>query len=212
MKILRLSVKDEQNIKIEFDNDQILFLSHDIVLKNGLRKNDEISEDLFHLLIVENKKYFIKKKSFSFLSRRAHSAFELKQKLRKKNYNEELIDQVLEELNEKKYLNDEDFAAKYVEEKQRLKKVGKNRLKSDLIKKGIHYKIIDKVLNDEFSETEMLENAFIIASKKYISLSKTESEESIIKLKISRYLFSKGYDFETIRDVIKKILNQDLDY
>ena len=212
MKILRLSVKDEQNIKIEFDNDQILFLSHDIVLKNGLRKNDEISEDLFHLLIVENKKYFIKKKSFSFLSRRAHSAFELKQKLRKKNYNEELIDQVLEELNEKKYLNDEGFAAKYVEEKQRLKKVGKNRLKSDLIKKGIHYKIIDKVLNDEFSETEMLENAFIIASKKYISLSKTESEESIIKLKISRYLFSKGYDFETIRDVIKKILNQDLDY
>jgi len=64
LKILRLSVKDEQNIKIEFDNDQILFLSHDIVLKNCLRKNDEISEDHFHLLIVENKKYFIKKNHF----------------------------------------------------------------------------------------------------------------------------------------------------
>ena len=51
MKILRLLKKDENNVIVYLDNGEKLYLSKEVVLSNGLRKNQEISEDHFSFLI-----------------------------------------------------------------------------------------------------------------------------------------------------------------
>ncbi len=66
----------------------------------------------------------IREACFRYLSRRDHASFELKQKVAKKGYKESDIEQVIQNLGDKGYLNDKSFAAKFVEEKTELNQWG----------------------------------------------------------------------------------------
>ncbi len=55
----------------------------------------------------------------------------------------------------------------FVEEKIKLKLWGEQKLRSELIKRGIKSEIISDVLRNIISDEDKLNNAMILASKKY---------------------------------------------
>ena len=61
----------------------------------------------------------------------------------------------------------------FIEEKSETKFWGKNKIKSELIKKGISSEIISEILEECFSEDNEYENAKVTARKK-IKLFKTK--------------------------------------
>ena len=65
--------------------------------------------------------YHIKQRAFSFLARRFHSEKELL-KLKSKSYEERLIKMVLNELQEKSFVDDQLFANHFIEEKKNMGK------------------------------------------------------------------------------------------
>ncbi len=207
MKIERVVKKDDENVIVYFDNQEKLFLSYEIFLQNRLKKDMEISEDGFALLIRENRKYFIKKKAYNFLGRRMHSYNELKLKLLRKKYEKELIEEVLDTLREKGMLDDYTFGKQYVEEKIRLKAWGKNKLKAELFKKGVASEIIDKIIEEE--DLAPAENAAVLAEKKMNILSKRGYDKKEISARLYTYLFSKGYDYDTIKEVMARLTHED---
>ncbi len=207
MKIERVVKKDDENVIVYLDNQEKLYLSYEVFLQNRLRKDMEISEDGFSFLIRENQKYFIKKKAFDFLGRRLHSYHELKLKLLKKKYDKELITEVLDYLGEKNFLDDYEFGRQYTEEKVRLKSWGKNKIKSELYRKGIAAEIIDKILSEE--EFSSSENAEALAQKKLKALSGRNYDRRVLSAKLYSYLFSKGYEFDTIREVIRRLIDEE---
>lgn len=206
MVILKISSKNEQNVVVSLEDGSVLFLSKDLVYEKGLRKGDDIPDDLRLELIEENQKYFIKKKSFDYLTRRLHSTQELRTKLLQKKYEKRLIELVLEELTEKKYLNDEEFAEKYIAEAAYFKRSGKQKIKSELLKKGISLKIIDEQLLNVFNEEESFENAIEIGKKKIKVFQNRGYDEKQVRLKLFGYLISKGYEFEAVKKVCHELL------
>jgi len=204
--ILKISSKNEQNVVVSLEDGSVLFLSKDLVYEKGLRKGDDIPDDLRLELIEENQKYFIKKKSFDYLTRRLHSTQELRTKLLQKKYEKRLIELVLEELTEKKYLNDEEFAEKYIAEAAYFKRSGKQKIKSELLKKGISLKIIDEQLLNVFNEEESFENAIEIGKKKIKVFQNRGYDEKQVRLKLFGYLISKGYEFEAVKKVCHELL------
>ena len=54
MKIERIISKNDKNVIVYLEDGEKLFLSKEVVLKNGLRKGDFISDDLSSFLIKEN--------------------------------------------------------------------------------------------------------------------------------------------------------------
>lgn len=206
MKIERVAKKDEKNVIVYLDNGEKLFLSYEILLKNGLRKDTEISESRFSFLLQENQKYHIKQRALNYLSRRIHSKDELKIKLLQKKYDRAFIEEILDGLIKNKLVDDAQFAVHFVDEKIRVKMWGKLKLKSELMKKGINREIIEEVLTQFFPEGESLDNAVIAAEKKLPSLIKRNLEESKLKEKLFSFLISRGYDFETGKRAINKAL------
>ena len=207
MKIERVVKKDDENVIVYFDTQEKLFLSYEIFMQNRLKKDMEISEDGFALLIRENRKYFIKKKAFNFLGRRMHSYNELKLKLLRKKYEKELIEEVLNALRIKGLLDDYAFGKQYVEEKIRLKAWGKNKIKAELFKKGVAAEIIDKIIEEE--DLAPAENAASLAEKKLNILSKRGYDMKEISSRLYAYLFSKGYDYDTIKEVMSRLTDKD---
>jgi regulatory protein len=205
MQIAKVVKKGNNDVTIHFDNDSTLFLTVEVFFKSGLKKGDDISEDRFSLLIEKNKLYHIKQRALRLLGRRQHSISELKRKLWNKDYEQKLIDEVIEDLVKNGYLNDEDFIREFVADKSKTKKWSKNKIKSELIKRGLTPKQIDEILNKQPKETEN-ENALKLAQKKYMLLVKRNSEPKELRNKLSAFLFSKGFDYELIKDVCEKIL------
>lgn len=207
MKIERVVKKDDENVVIWLDNREKLFLSYEVFLKNRLKKDMDISEDGFSALIRENQKYFIKKKAFEYLGRRLHSQYELKLKLLRKKYEVSLITEVLEHLIEKKLLDDYKFGKLYADEKIRTKSWGRNKLKAELFKKGLSPEIINRIIDEE--DLSPLENAMIIAEKKIRIFIKRNYSSRELSSKLYNYLYSKGYDYETIKEVLHRLVNEE---
>lgn len=212
MKIERVVRKDAKNVLVHFDNNQILILSEDIYIKSGLKKNDEFSEDRFLSLIRENRLFHIKQRAFRYLGRRLHSTSELRVKLLQKKYEKELVEGVLTELKQKKYLDDTEFAKMFVEEKVKQKLWGRKKLINELVKRGIDSKIISSVMVSSFPEDDNYENAKQLAKKKYDTLKKRNLDQNKVRSKLKTFLNSRGYDYDIIKKVVDELIEPDNDY
>lgn len=208
MRILKVVKKGNNDVTIHFDNDLVLFLAVEVFLKSGLKKGDNISDDRFSILIEQNKLFHIKQRAFRLLGRRQHAISELRKKLWNKDYDQKLIDEVIEELKKNGYLDDKEFISLFVAEKTQANKWSTNRVKSELIKRGISIKQIEEILNEQPKEVDH-ENAMKLARKKYEMLSKRNLEQNELRNKLSTFLFSKGFEYNLIKNICKKVLKND---
>jgi hypothetical protein len=87
--------KKGKRVLVHFDDGSHIILNYEILLKNGLRINNDLSESRLDLLSEENLKYEIKQSAFYLLSRRLHSSSELKTKLRQKYHHSDYIDEII---------------------------------------------------------------------------------------------------------------------
>ncbi len=205
MNITRIVKKGKNDVAIYFDNDSMLFLAVEVFLKSGLKKGDEIPEDRFSFLIEQNKFFHIKQRAFRLLGSRLHASIELRRKLWNKDYEQKLIDEVIEDLQKKGYLDDQEFIRAFVAEKSNAKNWSNKKIKAELFKKGIASKLIDEMLSEQPTESD-LENAMKLGNKKYEVLKKRNLEPKELRNKMSTYLFSKGFDYELIKEVCDKLL------
>lgn len=211
MKISRL-VQKRIKVCVLFDNDEFIYLRYDTVLKFGLKKNDEVDEKLLLNLKAEDDRLQIKELSFNLLSRRMHSAYEIKRKLLLKKFPSERIDEAIRDLLERNYLNDSLFAEKYAFEKLKNAKTGLIKIKAELLGKGVDKKIIDSVLNKFDNSAELVKNAIHLGNKKVSTALYAKLPASKKKEKLFRFLISKGYSSEIVKIALNKMkLSDDFD-
>ena len=196
--------KKRNDVEIFLEDGSKISLDYHVVVDSGIRKNDVLSEDKIKYLINRSELNKIKNQAFRFLSLRNHSSHELKLKLVKKNYPRELIDDAINQLREKDFINDREFAKQFIEEKINKKKSGFYKIKSELNKKGIERELIEELLSSLDSEIS-LDNAFKLAKKKYAQLIQKKIDNKKLNQKIFSFLASKGFETDIILSVLNKL-------
>lgn len=194
------------NVLVCFDDGEFITLDYRTVTDNGLRKNDLIDDKKIEFLISASEFQKAKDSAFRFLGMRHHSTSELRTKLIKKKYSKVIIEKILTDLTDKKLLDDEQFAEAFLEERSVKKKIGINKLKAELYKKGINRNIIEKTLlrvDHELSYEQALE----LAKHKIDSIKRKETDKRKIKAKLYSSLSSRGFE----SDLIMKVLNEIID-
>lgn len=201
--IINSLIRKNNKVKITFDDSSSLYVNYNVVVQFALRKGDNLDEKLLNRLLKADELFDIKAAAYRLIGRRDHSSAELKRKLLKKGFDIDLINELIIELSEKHYLNDYDFARKYSGEAVDKKKSGINKVRNDLIKKGVSKEIIENVLND-INENTLLENARELLNKKMKTSAFIKTESRKKKQKLFSYLKSKGYS----SDLILKLLSE----
>lgn len=84
---------------------------------------------------------------------------EVKMKMDRRGYAENIIDKTIERLKEQKYLDDQRYAEVYLENLKKYKTFGFYGIKKKLMEKKIPSNIIEQVLNEGLSEQEELKIA-----------------------------------------------------
>lgn len=202
--IERLVKKDDSTVVIHLDNGEKLFLSYEVVLKNNIRKSEVISDEKYEELIYQNRKYHIRQKALSYLARRVHSEKELQLKLLKKLYDKKLIDEVLSSIKSAGLLNDEEFAAQFADEKLNRKNWGINKVKGELIRRGINSQTAGEVINRVISVDSQSASIEKLAKQKLKILLQKESDKRKIKHKLIASLVNKGFRYEDISETLRK--------
>lgn len=127
---------------------------------------------------------------------RPHSKKEIHDYLSKKVYEKGLdkkyIDEIIEKLENKKYLDDKKFAEFYVENRFVKKGISKKRLRLELMKKGVLKDIIDEVL-DGRNEEEEIEKMILKKRAKY-------DDEKLVQ-----YLYRQGFSYELAREKVAEV-------
>lgn len=212
MVVERIVKKDDTTVIVYLDNSEKLFLSYEVVLKNGLKKDSEISEDRFDFLVGQNKKYHIRQKALSYLARRIHSKRELETKLRQKHYEKDLIISVLDDLEENNIINDETFALHFVDEKINRKKWGIIKVRNELMKKGIVSEVVDDIIKIYAGSENQFDNALQLARKKLKLVSNRENDSRKVKQKVLSFLISRGFGYDLSVEVVNELVRDDKDY
>ena len=196
--------KDRANIYI--DNDYAFSLSNELVYKEGLKVNEKIDIERIKQIAKEDNYLKCKTTALRIVEKSYKSEKELIDKLMIKGYDNESINKTINLLKEYNFISDENYVKMYVKDKSKL--VGKKKIKYDLVKKGISDKIIDNEIYNIDSEDER-NTAYNLAIKKYNTISKREDDKFKLSQKLYRFLLSKGYDYDTVSYVVKKITNME---
>ena len=109
----------------------------------------------------------------------------------------------IKHLFEHRFLDEERFVLSFVQGKFRMKKWGRIKLKSELRKKGIAGSLIDRHLK-ELEGDQYIETIHSLIEKKYAQLS-AEKDAFNKKVKVIRFVASKGFELDLIQDAYNQI-------
>ena len=197
--------KNSDRVNIYVDDEFFMAVFTESIYNFNIKKGMEIDqENLKHIL---NEEMYIKakNKALNILSKADQSEKKIREKL-SSEFEEDTIDIVIEFLQKNKFIDDDLLAQKIVNTNVHLNKCGKNKIKQNLYNKGISKESINDAISEIDHDVEF-ENAMHLAKKRYERI-KNEDKRKIYQ-KISQHLAYKGFDYDTIKRVLNKVLNSD---
>ena len=112
----------------------------------------------------------------------------------KKGVSKLSVEQVLDRLIEKKYINDEKFARFWIENRNQRKGSSIKKLKSELFSKGVSSEIIEQILeNSKRNDSEEIQKIIAKKAKKYAD-----------EKKLVAYLARQGFSYDEIKKALSK--------
>ena len=196
MEITKIEIQKSNDERANLYLDEKFFsgISLELVVKEHLKVGMEIDENKLSELILEDEKGKALAKAVKYIGSNLKTEKQLRDYLKKKEYNSVTIDYVMDKLKEYDYLNDENFAKAYILTYS--KKYGKLKLKSQLKIKGIKDSVIENLLEDVQSDS------IDLVAKKYMK-NKELNYENLQKL--MRFLYSRGYEFDDINSCVNRL-------
>lgn len=175
-------------------------LSEEILFRSRLQIGDEVDSAAITRLLADDDIARSTEAALHFLAYRARSEQEVRDRLKRGGFSPEAIDATIARLNEWRYLDDADFARRWVESRARGKPRGQRLLRQELRQKGIDAETSRHVIAE--ADLDEVSAATDLARKRLHTMA---SEDPVaIRRKIGAYLARRGYGF----DVVRKALEQ----
>lgn len=141
----------------------------------------------------------MKTKVLKYILYKKRTEKEIRQKFIKED--EHILEDVIQYLKEAKYISDEEYISRAVNEYIVLKNLSITEIKYKLYTKGIEKDLIEQYIDNH--EEELLE--YEKNSLKNIILKKSNSEEK----ELIEFLLKKGFKRDTIKEVLDERFNED---
>jgi regulatory protein len=198
MKITAITaqVKTKGRFSIFVDGKYAFSFSEQGLMDHGIRIGLELDEQAvksYKKLSADDKAYGL---TLGYLARRARSEWELCDYFKRKGYDPELGEQILDRVKQYGYVDDKKFAESWVANRRQLKSMSKRKLIAELRAKHVASNIIDEVLaEDETDERDMLREQ--VAKKRR----QTKYQDN---QKLMQYLAGQGFGYEDIKTVLSE--------
>lgn len=146
-----------------------------------------------------------REKCLRLLSLRARSAEELRDRLKRAGFPEEVTESVLSDLERANLVDDEDFARSWVASRQASGGTGRQKLRWELRRKGISQEIIAEVVDGEIDDETEERQALALARRRL----RGQPDEREARARLRRLLLGRGFEFGTVDYVLRRISTEE---
>ncbi len=194
--------KNKNRVNVYVDNVFSIGIDEELRFKYKLEVGMEVDDTFIEDILMAEEKSKALNYTLNLLSYRQRSEKEIYNSLKRKGFEESYIENAMDYCRENGYLNDKTFAESFIRDKINLNKLGPQRIKYELMLKGISKDIIDESLIVD--SDDQYDAAMELALKKLNSY-KNDDKNSIYR-KLTGFLGRKGYSYDIISKVLKEIL------
>lgn len=202
MKITKIEVqkKHPHRRSIFLDGEFFKGVDEGVVVRLGLKKDQDIDEERIHEILLSEEKRKAKDYGLNLLSFRGRSIGEMRQRLEERGFDEEIVGSVVKELKKMEFLDDLKFAREWVRSRMEGSPKGSYGLRLELQEKKVSDVIIHVVLEEYSQKYDEREVARTLAMKRMRVLA--NKERGVIQGRLADFLTRRGFSYNVIKDVV----------
>jgi regulatory protein len=171
-------------------------LSENALLDSGIRIGKEYSKQELKDLQDSAKSDKAYNRTLGLIARRQRSEWEVRDYLKRKEYESELIDQIVQRLYANRWLDDEAFARMWVENRRLLKSSSTRRLQQELKAKRVPDDVIKNVLAEDATDEQQLLKDLIDKKRRQTRYQDPQ--------KLMAYLIRQGFNYSDIKEALRE--------
>lgn len=194
-------VRDPDRVSVFIDGVFAIGIARDVADAFGLHKDQVLDEALLADLMARNLVHKATATALNFLAYRPRAEGEIRRKLQQGHYPDATIEQVLARLREWHYVDDPDFARRWIENRSAHRPRGSRLLAQELKAKGIQPEIMAEALDE--AELDEVSDALDIARQRARKLH--DLDPQIRERRLTGFLARRGYGFDVIRATLETL-------
>ncbi len=145
-----------------------------------------------------------REKCLRLLERRARSAAELRQRLKEADFEHDVIETIVADLEQVNLINDEEFARSWVAHRLSTGAAGRHKMRWELRRKGIHEDLLRQVIDEAVDDDTEVEQALNLARRRL----RDQPIDRPALVRLRRLLIGRGYGFGTVETVLRQLSTQ----
>jgi regulatory protein len=194
---IKTNKRTDRQVNMFLDGKFAVKLDTELAVKKGLKVGEEISDDRIKELIEDTGLARGLNIAYRFLSYRPRSEAEMKDKLRRRGYEDSNIEIIINKLKEQNLLDDTAFARFWKENRDTFRPRSKRLTGLELKKKGVADEIIKEVTDD----SNDMQSAYQAALRKSQHLANQDYE--VFRRRLGDYLQRRGFGYTVINQTVK---------
>ena len=127
MKIIKYKKLSANKYKVFLEDGSNITLHENIIIKYNLLINKEINIDEMQDIIKDNNNYLVYDLALKYISTKMRCEGELREYLKKKNIEDDEINNIIERLKQNGFINEKLYVKSFISDKVRLSNYGQNK-------------------------------------------------------------------------------------
>lgn len=198
MQVTKVEALTKTKWKVELDGQFAFVLYKKEISRFGIEVNGELSEELYEQIKKNVVLKRAKLRAMHLLTDMARTESQLRDKLKRNMYPEDVISQAIAYVKSFGYINDEAYIENFIQSKRETK--SRKEIYALLLGKGVSSEQIDLVFEQCYEKNTEQEAISRLIRKRNVDILHA-SEQELYKL--YGYLARKGFQYDDIRQVIQ---------
>lgn len=198
MKVTKLEPVAKTKYKVYLDEQFAFVLYKGELSRYRIREEGELSQQTAEQIKTEVLLKRAKLRAMHLLNQMDRTKEQLRQKLKRDFYPDEIVEAALQYVEAFGYIGDADYARRYISGRQDSKSI--LEIKMALLQKGVSKRIVEQALDECYKEQEEATTIRRILEKKHFC---PDTATDVEKKRMQDYLLRKGFRYEDVRQVIQ---------
>jgi regulatory protein len=193
-----------KRVSVFLDGKLAFTLEAEVALKEGLQTEQELSDSQVEALVKSDNFHRCLNAANHYLSYRPRSESELRERLRRRNFNGDNIEAVIERLKERGLVDDKAFAQFWRDNRQSFSPRSQWLTKLELKRKGVPDDLVAEVVGDGIDDDN---SAYQAALSKARSLPLSDYQS--FRRRLGEFLKRRGYGYGVINHIVERVWQEE---
>ncbi|MFM8179288.1 MAG: regulatory protein RecX [Candidatus Kapaibacterium sp.] len=201
------SKRRPERVNVFVDGEFAVQVHIDIISKHRVCKGMVLSEETADALLSDKRRQRVRQLAFAYVSFKPRTEKQVRDRLARKEFTEEEIDEAMEFCEEFGLIDDVSFARMYVRDALTLRSLSPSRLRSDLVRKGVAREVAEEAVRAGFGEEDVSRIALDAAIRKQRAVAYRTPEKQ--RAAVVSFLQRRGFSWTVIRSVMSAVFSED---